>query len=183
MGRAEMGSVHDSMARGAEPSDFSQNAWAQCAVTPKPDELDSFITDFDGLPPLILRVMTKDAGAEIGDDEGYPIVPEEQIPAEVMAKVKERTKRKPLAFMTPAGMWVLSPSGGTQAFLDEQARFSAGKKGASRYEALRSLLIARAIHPAADVVAAAVEEHPGIPIALGEHLVGASAGGKVPARL
>jgi hypothetical protein len=185
MGRAEMRTMYDSMAREAAPSDVAQNTWAQCAVSPSADELDSFIADFDGLPPIVLAELAKAGGYEMGA-EGYPVVPylETELAPEVVAKIKEATRRKPLGFLTPAGIWWLRPSGGTQAFLDEQARFASGKKDASRYEALRSLVIARAIHPSAEVVAASIEEHPGIPIVLEDALVAsATTGGKAPARL
>ncbi len=184
MGRVEMRATYDALAKEVAPSDVAQNAWAGGAVSPKPDDLEAFIDDFDGLPPLILRELTRAGGYEIGGDD-YPTVPyeEDRLDPAIVAKIKEATKRKPLVFMTPAGMWFLKPSGGTQAFLDEQARFARGVKGSSRYEALRSLVIARAIHPSAEVVAQAIEDQPGIPMHLEDTLVDSALGGKAPARL
>lgn len=183
MGRAEMRAWYDEFMRDPEnPSDSFQNAWARAAVQPAAAELESFIADYDALPPMVLAELTRAAGYTLGSD-AYPLVAEDQIPAEAMAQAREATKRKPVAVQTPAGMWLLRPSGGTQNFLNEQTRFSAGKKDASRYEALRSLVIARALVPSAEVIVKAIDEYPGIPIVLEDALLGAASGGKAPMRV
>jgi hypothetical protein len=166
---------YDTFQRG-EIDSANVNLWAEIAVSPPPAELTAFVADFDMLPLMVASMVLSEAGYKMGLDS-YPSAP---VPAEIQGT----NRRKLLGFETPAGTWYLRPSGGGGAYGDELARFAAGKEGASRYEALRALVIARAHTPDAATVAAAIEQYPGIPIVLEDALVeAAGTGGKALSRL
>lgn len=166
---------YDAFARGSIDS-ANVNLWAALAVSPSPAELHAFVEDFDMLPLMVASVILEAAGYKIGTNS-YPSAP---VPEEIQGT----NRRKLLGFQTPAGTWYLRPSGGGGAYGEELARFARGLDGASKYEALRALVIARAHTPDAATIAAAIEQYPGIPIVLEDALVeAAGTGGKALSRL
>lgn len=173
---------YDTMVRMGVSSTANQNLWADVAITPPPSELATFIDDFDALPMMVVAEVLDTAGYKMGGGD-YPSIALEDLPPE-LAELAAKQRRKPLAFATPAGICLFKTSGGTAEYSDETTRFASGKEGASRYEALRGLVIARALHPAPADMATAIELYPGIPIVLEDRLLeAAGTGGKALARL
>ena len=128
------------------------------------------------------------AEAVQGDTEA-PVAPElmrlrgELLPVELL-DAAERVTRRALIFTTPAGLLALRPPGrdAAAAYVDAIADCQAKKAGASYLGAGRALMLACAISPDAQTLAAAIEQYPALAQWIPPVIQAASSGGKALAR-
>ena len=171
----------DSLARG-RAAEAARNLVAACAIAPDANTLAAEFEDGLGfLPAAIADKLLDHVGAPAGGfGERYPVVPAEEVPAEIVAAAKKGTKRRPIFVRVPTGVWALRAPGASAggAYTDAASAFRDGRGDASLAEASRLLVLSCVLSPSPDVAAQQINEYPHIPHKLVEALVEASGGGK-----
>lgn len=166
---AEFAAWWDSISRG-HASDAARNLVAACAIAPDANALSEEFEDGLGFLPAAIadRLLDHIGAPEAGFGQRYPVVPAEDVPAEVRAAAKERTKRKPLFFQLPGGVWALRAPGASAggAYTDAVTAFNGGRPDASLAEASRLLVLSCVLSPSAELAAAQIQESPHIVYAL-----------------